>query len=436
MPINPYLVRKREQFEAIKTSIDGLQKRAADEKRDLTDDELRSITEQGETAKTIASEIELLTEQEHRTRAVAEMAAKVAGDDDGGGTQRRTSNTTAVDRDPGHYRRVEDGGRHSFFADLVRSKAFGEVEARTRLEEHTRALEPTAEGQGVRPPIWFADEFAELARQGRRVADVVRRIPISSTIPLTFPKQTAGTDDVVIEMSTENSTTTWTDKYDTDVDTLTPRPTSGGQEFRRELFDGSSPAIDALVYGDLLAAYNAKVEAKVVAAIFAAGPAHLEYDPEAQATDVDHAHAMALQAGLAVRQNRKAKATGLVMGIDTYGVFLNARDTTGRPLMPPPAPGSAVNVTGVGSVDIDGIVHTYPVFATDGVASADEGEFAAVRLTDVLLAESPVLRFDDEKSKGPEVIRLAVWGYTGALVRYSTSSVQVVGPVDESSSSA
>src|SRR5690606_15972130 len=157
-------------------------------------------------------------------------------------------------------------------------------------------------------------------------------------------------------------TTTWTDKYDTDVDTLTPRTTSGGQEFRRELFDGSSPAIDSLVYGDLLAAYNAKAEAKVVAASLAAGPPALEHDAAAASTTVDdHAFNVALDAGLAVRQNRKAAATGLVMGIDTYGLFLGAKDSTGRPVMPPPTPGSAVNVFGVGSVNVDGIAHTLPV---------------------------------------------------------------------------
>lgn len=422
---NPYLQRKREQYEAIRNSIEGVQTRAAEENRDLTEDELRSVKDQGEQAKTIAAEIESLTEIETRSRSVAALAAKVADS----GDERRTTNASVNHRDPGHYRSVQDGGQHSFFADLVRSRKLNDEAATQRLAEHTRALEPTAEGGGILPPKWMADEFAELARQGRRVADVVRRIPISDNRPISLPKQTAGTDDNVQEMSTESGTTTWTDKYDTDVDTLTPRTTSGGQEFRRELFDGSSPAIDSLVYGDLLAAYNAKVEAKVVAAILGAGPTALEYDDAAaDTTDAAHAYNVALSAGLAVRQNRKLGATGLVMGIDTYGLFLGAKDSTGRPVMPPPTPGSAVNVFGVGSVNVDGIAHTLPVFATDGVATTDAGEFAAVRLSDVLLAESSVLRFYDEMSKGPEVIRLAVWGYTGVLVRYSASAVQVVAP--------
>lgn len=420
MPTNPYLTRKREQFAALTTTIKGLQSKAVEEKRDLTADELRSITEQGEQAKTIAAEIEQLTDLETRSMAVDEMAAKVAG-----GSEPGTSTTTAVDRDPGHYRSVEQGGQHSFFADIVRSKR-GDEDSLRRLTEHTRALEPTAEGTGLRPPKWMTEEFAELARQGRRVADAVRKLPISDNRPITLPKQTAGTDSQVLEMSSEADTTNWTDAYDTDVDTLTPRTTSGGQEFRRELFDSSSPAIDALVYGDLLAAYNAKVEAKVCLAIFNAGPAALTYDNEAgDTTIVDHAFNVALTAGLNVRQNRKLPATGLVMGIDTYGLFLGAKDTTGRPVMPPPAPGAAVNVFGVGSINVDGIVHTLPVIATDGIATADAGQFAAARLSDVLLAESPVLRFYDELSKGPEVIRLAVWGYTGTLVRYSTTAVQV-----------
>lgn len=423
MSQNPYLVRKREQFDSIRTAIEGMQTRAADENRDLTDDELRSVADQGEQAKKIASEIESLSDIETRSASVANLAATL-------GATRETSSTTAKDRDPGHYRSMADGGQHSFFADIVRSSKGRDHDAVQRLSEHTRALEPTAEGTGVRPPKWMADEFAELARQGRRVADIVRRIPISDTRPITLPKQTVGTDAVVVDMAgDEDAVTAFTDAYDTDVDTLTPSTTSGGQTFRRELFDGSSPAIDALVYGDLLAAYNAKVEAKVTLAIFNAGTSPLEYDNEAaNTTSADHAFNKAMEAGLAVRMNRKLPATGIVMGIDTYGLFLGAKDTTGRPVMPAPAPGSAVNVFGVGSVNIDGIVHTFPVIATDGIATADAGQFAAVRLSDVLLAESPVLRFYDELSAGPDAIRLAVWGYTGALVRYSATAVKVVTP--------
>lgn len=419
---NPYLTSLRSKYDEHRKSIEGLQTRAADEKRDLTEDELRSVKEQADQAKTLATQIEDLTEIETRNAKVADLAGRIAE-----GTK-TTSDTTANDRDPGHYRSVKEGGRNSFFGDLYRSKFMHDGAAFRRLDEHARALEPTAEGPGIIPPKWMADEFAELARQGRRIADVVRHLPITDSRPIPMGKQTAGTDSVVVDMgSSESATTTWTDAYDTDKDTLTPTTTSGGQEFRRELLDSSSPAIDALVYGDLLAAYNAKVETKVATAIFAAGPADLTYDAEAATSAVaNNAFDQALKASLAVRTNRKLPATGLVMPIDSYGVFLSLKDTTGRPVMPAPQVGAAVNVMGVGSVQVDGIVQNLPVFASDGVPGANALQFAAVRLSDVILAESSVLRFYDEQTKGPEVIRLAVWGYTGVLVRYASLTVQVV----------
>lgn len=425
---NPYLVRLRERYDGIRSGIEGLQTRAAEEGRDLTPDELRSIEGQAQDAKGLASQIESLTEIETRNRQVGEMAASIATPAD---TDVRTvgaSSTVARDRDPGHYRSVQEGGQHSFFGDIYRSSQLRDQSAAARLSEHSRAID-SADGVGIIPPKWMSDEFAELARQGRRVADVVRHLPISDNRPIPLGKQTAGTDASVAEMDAETDTTTFGETYATDKDTLTPRVTSGGQKFRRELLDSSSPAIDTLVYGDLLAVYNAKVEAKVMAAIFAAGPAALTYNPAAANTaDVEHATRIALKAGLEVRDNRKLPATGLVMGVPTYGLFLDAVDSTGRPVMPAPQPGAAVNVFGVGTVQVDGIVQNLPVFASDGTPTANVADFAAVRLSDVILAESPTLRFYDELTGGPEEIRIAVWGYTGVLVRYSATAVQKVTP--------
>lgn len=424
---NPYLVRLRERYDGIRTGIEGLQVRAAEEGRDLTEDELRSIEGQAEQAKGLATQIESLTEIETRNRQVGEMAASVtpaAGETRSVGA----SSTVTRQRDPGHYRSVQDGGQHSFFGDIYRSSKLRDTAAGERLAEHSRAID-SADGTGIIPPKWMADEFAELARQGRRVADVVRHLPISDNRPIPMGKQTAGTDASVVEMANESATTAFGEAYATGKDTLTPLVTSGGQTFRRELLDSSSPAIDALVYGDLLAAYNAKVETKVMTAIFAAGPTAITYDAAALNTsEADHAIRVALTAGLEVRDNRKLPATGLVMGVSTYGKFLDAIDSTGRPVMPAPQPGASVNVFGVGTVQVDGIVQNLPVFASDGTPTANVADFAAVRLSDVILAESPTLRFYDELTNGPEVIRIAVWGYTGVLVRYSASAVQKVTP--------
>lgn len=138
--MNPYLTKKREQAEAVRASIEGLQTRAADENRDLSEEELRVDRGAVQDLQDHGRRVETLTDVETRSQKVNELAAKMfngqkvdppAGGD---GEKTRTSTTTATDRDPGHYRK--DAGRFSYFGDLYRSR-MGDEDASTRLHERT-----------------------------------------------------------------------------------------------------------------------------------------------------------------------------------------------------------------------------------------------------------------------------------------------------------
>ncbi len=425
--MNPYLARLREQYEALRSGIEGLQTRAATENRDLTETELTSVRTQGETAATLATQITELTEIETRHAAVANLAGAVA-DDTAGGTQTRTEQsgtrvgTTTRDRDPGHYRQ---DGRHGFFADLFAARSLQDETAIRRLVEHNRALDMATEGPGVIPPVWMTSEFAELARQQRRVAAAVRNIPLTSAAPISMPKQTAGTDAVVLEQA-ENAATTFTDAWDSGVDTVSPLATAGGQKVSRQMLDSGNPAVDSLIYGDLIAAYNSKVEAKVVAAmITAAGAATVTYATEAAFTtalgNLDLSDDI-IDTATAVRVARKLPADVLVSGVARYGDLLKMKDSTGRPLIPTDS-GGPMNVIGTGSVAVDGRIHGIGVLASDGITQYPESILVA-RASDTILFESPTLRFRYEEPDGPEIIRLGIWAYTAVYVKYSGSSVK------------
>ena len=127
---NPDITVKRGEFDAPRSTIEGIQRKASDEKRDLTEDELRSIKDQGDQARKIADEVTMLAEIDTRSAAVAQLGAQVDET-----ATRSVSNTTAVDRDPGHYRSETEGGTRSFFADLMRAKE-DDGDARDRLTEH------------------------------------------------------------------------------------------------------------------------------------------------------------------------------------------------------------------------------------------------------------------------------------------------------------
>jgi len=432
--MNPYLLRRREQFEAIRTTIEGLQTRAAGEDRDLTPDELRSVTEQGEQARTIAAEIESLTDIETRSARVAELATQIAGGDGpatGAAQTRSTSTTTTSTRDPGHYRSAKEGGERSFFGDIYRSRVFGDEHAARRLTEHNRALDTTGEGVGTVAPKWMTDEFQLLARQGRALANVVRNIPLGDDPrPMTMPKQTAGTDAVVAEQANENDPVPGTDAWDSDVDVVTPKPTTGKQTVSRQMVDMSSPAIDQLIYGDLMAVYNSKVEAKVGAAlVVAAGAAVTTFATEAAFTGTAPAMPATdsvVDLALAVRSGRKLPADVLAMTVRRWGRFKKLKDTTGRPVIPSGS-GGTTNVFGVGNINYDGIIEDLPAIMSDGLGTTAYPEsYLAFRAADQILFESNLLRFRFEEQAGPESIVLGIWGYTAFISRQAGLSVKRV----------
>lgn len=428
--MNPYLRRARERYEALRSSVEDLQTRAVTEDRDLTEAEQNTITEQSEQARSLFTEIETLTEEEQRHRSVAELAASLGTDADESGEQHRstlgggtpTGSTQTRDRDPGHYTRASN---HSFFGDMHMSRQ-GDENAVRRLQEHNRALSTSGEGTGVVPPRWLTEEFETLARQGRRAAAAVRQIPLGDDPrPITLPRQTAGTDDVVDEQSSENDPVNDADAWDSSTTTVSPRPLSGAQIFSRQMLDMSTPAIDQLIFGDLISVYNEKVEARVVAAmIAAAGTPIRTYDDNDEWSAADDAERSddVVDLAIAVRNGRKLPADILVMNVVRYGEFLKLKDSTGRPLMPMDSAGP-MNVIGVGSPHVDGRIHGMGVIASDGVGVEPESIVAA-RAVDTILFESNMLRFRYEEPAGPESIRLGVWAYVAAHVKYAGTSTR------------
>ncbi|MGH3095841.1 MAG: hypothetical protein ACRDMV_07550, partial [Streptosporangiales bacterium] len=215
------------------------------------------------------------------------------------------------------------------------------------------------------------------------------------------------------------------DPYGSDVDTVAPKPVVGKNTVSRQMLDMSNPAIDQLIYGDLLGAYNTSVESKVATKVLAAGPTALA--AVGAGTDSDFLD-QTLAAAIVVRDNRKMAANIVAMSVHRYGEFLKLKDGDGRPLLLQPGAGQGVNVPGVGSVAVDGIVYGLGIVATDGIADTgdDTDKFAVLRTQDTLLFESNTLRFRFEEKSGPESVEMGIWGYVAVLVRQSALSVQVI----------
>ena len=451
------LTRRRQEFTELHTRSRGVIDAAAADNngagRDLSEAELAAVEADRTRAEALAEEIEALVEDELRAARVAAGYADIGapaqtegaggqGDHErsehdtsgDGGSGRQTGSARTQDRDPGHYRSAVEGGEHSFFADLVRARE-GDGDAGIRLQEHNRALSTTVSGAGIVPPRWLIDEYEALARQGRVLAEMVRRIPITDPTPMTLQRQTAGTDAVLAEQASENAHPSETDAFATTTDVVTPKPTSGIQVVSRQMIDSTNPAADSLIYGDMLAVYNRKVEDKVTAAVVAAAgtavsPMATEaaFAPAAPAMPAEDA---ITDCAIAVWNARKLPADVVAMRVSRWGRFSKFRDTAGRKMYPADD-GQLVNVSGRGSVTAPGTIGGLAVAVTDGLgigigAAAPAGypeSIVVLRSADTILFEGNMLRFRYEEVAGPESVKLGVWAYTAVIVRQAANSVR------------
>lgn len=416
--MNPYLKRKREQYESMRSAIEGIQTRAVEEDRDLTEDELRSVKDQGEAAGKIAGEIQLITDQENRSVEVAELGNQLRTVTE----ETRNGLGYTQDRDPGHYRSAADGGQISFFGDLEKSKR-GDTNARERLVQHSRALTAGGEGVGIVPPRWMTNLWTPSLRQGRALANAVRKIDLGNDPrAMTIPKQTGPI--TVAENSDTCGDVTWTNAFDTDVDTVTPVVVSGGQIVCRSFLDSATPSVDQLIFQDLLADYDRQIESKIAGAINTAAGAGGTLATEAAFNAAGAAYDAVIDAGMAVWGARKLPADIVVMRIRRWGSFLKLKGSDGRPLIPTQGGGAqAVNVFGVGDVRAAGMIDGLAAIPTDGLGTTAYPETLVVqRAEDAILFEGSNLRFEDPYSLGPSQVRLAIWAYAATYVRYAGSS--------------
>jgi HK97 family phage major capsid protein len=418
--------------------------KAADENRSaLTPEEETQVSTFRAELERIGPELETLVSAESRSRQMADLVAEVdegTGNDDGstgtgevrGAAPGGPARFTTQDRDPGHYRSAKEGGAHSFFHDMVYARAdvADDVDARTRLNEHQRALSTGVAGAGIVPPKWLTEEFAPIARQERGIANAVRHIDLGDDPrPMTLPGQTAGTDAAIAEQATENTHPSETDGYATGTVTVTPKPTSGIQVVSRQMIDMTTPAVDELIYADMLAVYDEKIEAAVsTALVTAAGTAVTTFATEAAFVTGTAALDAMVDLEFAVWAARKLPADLTVMRIPRWGKFRKLRDTTGRSLIPPEfARQQMVNVNGVGTVAARGQIEDLAVIPTAGLGTTAYPEsILGMRARDTILFEGAVQRFRFEEVAGPESVKLGIWAYTAVTVRYASSVKRIV----------
>jgi HK97 family phage major capsid protein len=302
--------------------------------------------------------------------------------------------------------------RQSFFRDLLHTQRDGDMEARSRLDRHTamalRAASTTGGSGGTIPPTWLFEEFAIIAHGARPTADTIRKIGITDANPVTVGLQT--TPGAVVGAQAGENTVPADGSFTSTPLTVTPTTYTGKVDVSRQMIDGSNPAVDSLVYTDIMGAYNEAIETAVwvaMNALVGANIANAGIVDMTAATQPSQMPDGVIIAGTNVRMKRKSPPTVVFMSENTWGNSMMQKDSQGRPLVVSSWAGP-MNARGIGDALVYGHV-AGQIAGLPVVTTWYAGDIAyVVKADDSLLLESSTFNFRYEEVLGPESIRLGV----------------------------
>jgi len=468
----------RARLAAIAGEIQGINDGVSAEQRlALTDDE---------TARYQALATERTRLEEREAQLVEEEArrAKTAA-----GDQRRgTTPVATITSEPRVY---DPAARHSYFLDMARVQLGrgdgdgGVAEARARQERHARELEVelparearrdaaafeqterelTRDGYGRRardnafekrvnpnrtdgqggnfvPPLWLVDEYVDLPRFGRTTANLCRTMALpSGTDSINLPKIATGTATGI--QTADAGSVTSTDLTDTSV-SAPVRTIAGQQDIALQLLDQSPVSFDEIVFADLIADYNQRLDVQVISGSGSSGQVTgiLNVGSINSVTYTDASPTLPemwvplLQSASKVATGRKMPATAVVLTPSMWYWAMSQLDTTNRPLIVPSAT-AFNNAADGGALEADGPagVFTYglPAYLDGNIPSnlgggTNETRVITARFNDLYLWEGSLrTRVLSEVLSGTMQVRLQVYNYVAFMGNRRPESISVI----------
>lgn len=406
---------------ALKSEIDGIVKAAeeagaeklsADQQTafDAKRSELRAKDTEIEQLDTRIKDLEEDEQREQRASAIHARHGQAG--------ERRERVT--VTSEPETYRK---GGQASYFRDLFRAQVKGDTssierlsrndrEVSDRLERIARGAEQALEGMEARalsttdgaggefvPPLWMINDYVELARGGRVVADQVRPMALPpGTDSISLPKVATGT--AVAEQTSQNTAVQDTDATTGSV-TANVATIAGKQIVSQQLLDQSPINMDQILLADLAADYAVKADAFVInnnatnkvgllnvsglnaVTYTSASPTTAELYPKV-ADGIQRIHT-----------GRFLPGDKIFMHPRRWAWFTAAVDTAGRPLVVPVANMPQNVLAAMGAVASEGFVGTLqglPVYVDPNIPAnlgtgTNEDRVIILRSSDVIFFE-------------------------------------------------
>lgn len=344
-----------------------------------------------------------------------------------------------------------------FLRDLYDYQVKRDPGAGARLERHGAEVEQLDPGfaqrmvgtgavAGFVPPQYLTDLFAEFARAGRPLANLCTPVPLPEHgMEVDIPRVTTPTTTGV--QTAEGGAVATQDMDDTLL-AAPVRTVAGYTDVSRQAIE-RGVLVQPLIFGDLAADYNAKLDAQLINGSGASGQ-HTGILNVASINGITYTDAsptipelwpkLADAAGQVMGQ-RFTGPTAFAMRSNVWAWILAQVDTQGRPLVEPGT--IAVNPIAVASnrpvdytVTAVGSLFGVPVVLDNNIpnnlgAGTNETRIIAADFRDLILMEdnaaAPVqLRFDDVLS-GTLQVRLLAYGYSAFAAGRQPKAISVIG---------
>ncbi|MET9088139.1 phage major capsid protein [Streptomyces sp. NPDC004237] len=468
-----------EQRAALKTELDAVLKAPADEQRGLTADEDTAFAEKRDAIKAKDAEIETaqdrikeLEEVEARGATAAQLRAQY-------GQQNPEGPTVQVISEPMTYER---GSKHSYFLDMVRAQLGrgdgdgGVSAAQERMRRHAQELDvemPKREkrrteraeqelravhtgsvfekrvnpnrtdGQGgyFVPPLWLVDQYIDLPRFGRTFANTVQNLPLPpGTDSVNVPKVATGTATGM--QTADAGTVTSQDITDTFV-TAPVRTIAGQQDVAIQLLDQSPVSFDEIVFADLIADYNLRLDTQCWSGSGSSGQLKgvLNVSGINAITYTDGTPTLpelylpSMQALSQSATKRKMMPTAVFLTPSRWFWMASQLDSQNRPFILPEtnAPFNPLALQTGGDVEGPvGRMLNFPLLADGNIptnlgAGTNEDRIAAMRTSDLYLWEGSMrTRVLQEVLSGTLQVRLQVYNYAAFMPDRRPETISVI----------
>jgi hypothetical protein len=276
-----------------------------------------------------------------------------------------------------------------------------------------QAAADTSAGAGVTPlwapPGYRPDLYVDELTFPTPLVDACASAPIADATPFQVPRFVSGPGVADVAAEGVNPAT---GNIVSELVTVTPKPVSGIYDASRELVDSSAAgvAVDRIALAAMREDYSQKLEARVAAALIAAGDGT---DVPVGASPSPAAYYQALRRAIVDHATRRGLApTNAFSPGAVFSVLAETDRADGSPLLPFAAFGT-VNTAGVQGRVLGANVMGVPY---DLAWRLDALHSVLVSRPDAWVFTSPVLQFRMEEVVGPAQIRLALWGYQAAKV--------------------